>query len=174
MLLYRILYRMNPVLFFFRVQNEEGEQRFTRNGNFTVDGEGFLTTNQGYYVLDDNEEPIATGGMDFHVTDGGTLSVEGQVTTLGIAYTPDAAEMVKEGNNLYRLSEEGMIIENPGEEEGVSYSIQQNHLERSNVDSNRTMTDMMNTYRSFEMNQRVLKAYDQSMQKAVTEIGRLR
>ncbi|SDO61841.1 flagellar hook-basal body protein [Halobacillus aidingensis] len=159
---------------FFRVQNEDGEERYTRNGNFTVDGEGFLTTNLGYYVLDGNGDPIDTGGMEFNVSQTGELTVDGQAFTLGLSYTPDASQMVKEANDLFRLSEEGDIIVNPGAEEGVGYSILQHHLERSNVDPNRTMTEMMNTYRSFEMNQRVLKAYDQSMQKAVTEIGRIR
>ncbi|WP_394218143.1 flagellar hook-basal body protein [Halobacillus trueperi] len=158
---------------FFRVQNEDGEERYTRNGNFTVDGEGFLTTNLGYYVLDGNGDPIDTGGMEFDVSQNGELTVDGQAFTLGLSYTPDASQMVKEGNDLFRLSEEGNLIVNPGAEDGVGYSIRQHHLERSNVDPNRTMTEMMNTYRSFEMNQRVLKAYDQSMQKAVTEIGRI-
>ncbi|MEC3884178.1 flagellar hook-basal body protein [Halobacillus sp. HZG1] len=158
---------------FFRVQNEDGEERYTRNGNFTVDGKGFLTTNLGYYVLDENGEPINTGGMEFDVSQNGELTVNGQALTLGVSYTPDASQMVKEGNDLYRLSEEGTILLNPGAEEGVGFSIRQHHLEQSNVDPNRTMTEMMNTYRSFEMNQRVLKAYDQSMQKAVTEIGRI-
>src|SRR5699024_10469581 len=29
---------------FFTVLNEDGDMRYTRNGNFTVDGEGYLTT----------------------------------------------------------------------------------------------------------------------------------
>lgn len=35
------------------------------------------------------------------------------------------------------------------------------------------MTEMMATYRSFEANQRVLQAYDQSLEKAVNEVGRI-
>lgn len=35
------------------------------------------------------------------------------------------------------------------------------------------MTKMMQAYRMFETNQRVLKAYDESMGKAVNEIGRI-
>ncbi len=37
---------------FFTVQNEAGQIRYTRNGNFTIDGQGYLTTSEGYYVLD--------------------------------------------------------------------------------------------------------------------------
>src|SRR5690625_4607398 len=53
---------------FFTVQNENGDIRYTRNGNFTVDGQGFFTTNEGYYVLDTNGNPIQTNGYDFIVT----------------------------------------------------------------------------------------------------------
>ena len=35
------------------------------------------------------------------------------------------------------------------------------------------MTEMLATYRSFEANQKVLQAYDQSMGKAVNEVGKL-
>ena len=159
---------------FFNVQNDEGENRYTRNGNLTVDGQGFLTTNQGNYVLDENGDPVDTGGMEFDVSADGVLSVEdGQTYTLGLSYSPNVADMVKEGNDLFRLSEEGVPLENARGNNDIAFSVQQEHLERSNVDANRTMTEMMNTYRSFEMNQRVLKAYDESMQKAVTEIGRV-
>ena len=37
----------------------------------------------------------------------------------------------------------------------------------------KSMEEMMNAYRSFEQNQRVLKTYDESMGKAVNEIARL-
>ena len=35
------------------------------------------------------------------------------------------------------------------------------------------MTEMLATYRSFEANQKVLQAYDQSMNKAVNEVGKI-
>jgi flagellar basal-body rod protein FlgF len=35
------------------------------------------------------------------------------------------------------------------------------------------MTDMLTAYRAFEANQKVLQAYDKSMDKAANEIGRI-
>ncbi|MYL40876.1 flagellar hook-basal body protein [Virgibacillus salexigens] len=151
---------------FFTVQNEAGEVRYTRNGNFTVDGQGYLVTNQGYYVLDQEGQPIQTNGMEFTVTANGMLRTPEQTAALNIAYTPDANNMVKEGNNLFA----GEVDEMPAD---VTFSIKQGFLERSNVDSLQSMTQMMESYRMFETNQRVLKAYDESMGKAVSEIGRL-
>lgn len=159
---------------FFNVRNSEGEMSHTRNGNFTVDNEGFLTTNHGNYVLDDGGDPINTGGVEFDVSDDGVLNIGGREVPLGLSYTPNAQDMVKQGNDLYQPGEEAAPLVNARADADISFDVRQNVLEGSNVDPARTMTEMMNTYRSFEMNQRVLKAYDQSMQKAVTEIGRLR
>lgn len=151
---------------FFTVQNEAGDVRYTRNGNFTIDGNGALVTNEGYHVLDQAGNPIYTFDMEFTVTTDGVIQLGGAEVQLGIAYVADANNLVKEGNGLFRG--EGAAV--PA---GATYTIQQGFLERSNVDSLRAMTDMMQAYRMFETNQRVLKAYDESMGKAVNEIARL-
>lgn len=151
---------------FFTVQNENGDLRFTRNGNFTIDGQGALVTNQGYYVLDQNGAPIETNGMEFNVSPDGVLQVGEQGIQLGLAYFADANSLVKEGDNLFN----GEADDLPA---NATFTVQQGFLEQSNVDSLRTMTDMMQAYRMFETNQRVLKAYDESMGKAVNEIGRI-
>ncbi|MFD1448956.1 flagellar hook-basal body protein [Oceanobacillus profundus] len=151
---------------FFTVQNEAGEVRYTRNGNFTVDGEGLLVTNQGYYVLDNAGNPIETNGMEFEVSSEGVLQTPEQAVQLGISYTADVNGMAKEGNDLFTGDAEQIP-------EGATFSIHQGFLEQSNVDTLQTMTDMMNAYRMFETNQRVLRAYDESMGKAVSEIGRI-
>lgn len=151
---------------FFTVQNEAGEARYTRNGNFTVDGQGFLVTNEGYYVLDATGNQIQTNGAEFTVTEDGEFQVEGQAIPLGIAYTADTSDFVKEGNGLFS----GDAGEIPAE---ATFSVQQGALEQSNVDALQAMTQMTESYRMFETNQRVLKAYDESMGKAVNEIGRL-
>ncbi|SEA68661.1 flagellar basal-body rod protein FlgG [Thalassobacillus cyri] len=157
---------------YFTVQSDDGEARYTRNGNFTVDGQGYLVTQEGAYVLDESGDPIAVDGMEFQVSTDGTVSLAGGDIPLGISYIANSQSLVKEGNTTFRL-DEGEALD-ARQVAGVDFSVQQNHLERSNVDAGKTMTEMMNTYRNFEMNQRVLKAYDQSMDKAVNEIGRLR
>lgn len=160
---------------FFTIQNEDGEARYTRNGNFTVDGEGFLTTKQGSYVLDQGGDPIQTGGVEFDVTEEGILEANGQAIPLGISYTNDATQMVKEGNANFSFNgEEGQAPVNARNVAGVTFNTRQGSLERSNVDPAKTMTEMMSSYRLFETNQKVLKAYDRSMDKAVNEIGRVR
>lgn len=151
---------------FFTVQNEEGELRYTRNGNFTIDGQGALVTSQGYYVLDNNGNQIQTNGLEFHVTTDGSLNIDGQNIQLGLAYVDNTHDLTKEGNDLFNGEANAIPA-------GVTYMVQQGFLEGSNVNAIQAMTEMMESYRMFETNQKVLKAYDESLGKAVNEIGRL-
>jgi len=160
---------------FFTLRGQDGEPRYTRNGNFTVDGQGFLVSQNGSYVLDQEGERVQTGGQEFAVSPEGVLQTEDTETPLGISYTDDVYQLVKEGNDLFRYNEEGegQAPVNARDVEGVTFGVKQNALEGSNVDPARTMTEMMSSYRLFETNQKVLKAYDQSMEKAVNQIGRV-
>ncbi|RSL31831.1 flagellar hook-basal body protein [Salibacterium salarium] len=163
---------------FFTVTNADGEERYTRNGNFTVDGEGFLTTSNGSYVLGEDGDPLEVGNANFTVTENGLVTDEDgeDVGQIDIAYAENANNLVKEGNGLLRLEGED---DDPEElpsaigNDAIAYQLNQGSIERSNVDPNQTMTQLMSSYRTFESNQRMLQAYDQSMQRAVSEIGRL-
>jgi flagellar basal-body rod protein FlgF len=158
---------------FFVVANGNGEIRYTRNGNFTLDADGFLTTQDGFYVLDENGERIQLTDENFKVAQDGTIfENDVPVTRIDIAFAANPNSLVKEGNGLFR-SEEGVLpsaIGNPD----VTYQLQQGFLELSNVDLGRSMTEMMAAYRAFEANQKILQAYDKSMDKAVNEIGRIK
>lgn len=155
---------------FFTVQNENGDIRYSRNGNFTVDGEGYLTTHNGFYVLDNNNNRIFTDGLDFTVTSEGDLLIGDNTVSLNIAYIENANDLVKEGNDLYNGDDAQVVNANDSD---ARYSIEQGVLEGSNVDTAQTMSQMIQAYRAFEMNQRVLKAYDDSLGKAVNDIGRI-
>ena len=161
-----------PGSVFFTVQNDNGQLRYTRNGNFTLDGQGFLTTPNGNYVLDVNNQRIQLESDQFVVSDNGTiLQNNAEVARLGIAYSNDpSGQMVKEGNGLFRA--QGRLA-NAYNQNNVGFTLKQGYLEGSNVDEGQTMTEMLATYRSFEANQKVLQAYDQSMNKAVNDVGKI-
>lgn len=170
------LLQMTPAAegaYFFVTQNEDGEIRYTRNGNWTVDGEGFLTTSDGYYILDGAGEPLEVGSERFTVNENGVVTDEtgAFVGQIDVAFAEDPHALVKEGNGLLR-SEDGELPSGIPEA-GTEYRLAQGFLERSNVNVAETMTDLMNSYRIFEANQRMMQAYDQSMQRTVNEVGRL-
>nr|WP_228441698.1 flagellar basal body rod C-terminal domain-containing protein [Novibacillus thermophilus] len=51
--------------------------------------------------------------------------------------------------------------------------VYQGFTERSNVNPQQAMVDLMQVQRLYEANQRTIQAYDRSLEKAVNEIGRL-
>ncbi|WP_342513221.1 flagellar hook-basal body protein [Sporosarcina sp. FSL K6-1522] len=158
---------------FFRLEHDNGGEHYTRNGNFALDPNGFLTNPQGYYVLDTNGQRIALQNDDFQITEEGVIMEGGTaVATLGISFAQRPDTLIKQGNGTF-VTENGANLPNANGVAGVTYSMQQGYLEGSNVDSAQAMTDMMTAYRAFEANQKILQAYDRSMEKAVTEIGRI-
>ena len=158
---------------FFRLENPTGGEAYTRNGNFTLDGEGYLVNSQGLYVLSSEGERINLASDDINLTQEGNIYADDElVATVGVSFSNNPDELVKEGNGIFRTVD-GTDLPTAFGQEGVSFSMQQSFLEGSNVDSAQSMTDLLTAYRSFEANQKVLQAYDKSMDKAVNEIGRV-
>ena len=158
---------------FLTVEGPDGNPRYSRNGNLTVNGNGFLTTNSGFFILNDKGERIQLESDQFSIGDKGQLLVnENPVAQLGIGYSDNPHQLVKQGDGLF-ATEGNQPLPNAYNQNNVEFSTKQGYLERSNVDASRTMTDMLSAYRAFEANQKILQAYDRSMEKAANEIGRV-
>ncbi len=157
----------------FRLENENGEEIYTRNGNFAIDPDGYLTSASGEYVLDSDGQRIYIVDTDFEVSEDGYFITTGgtQLMKLGVAYVNDTNRLVKAGNGLF-TDPDGIAQNADTVNLDITYNIQQGFLENSNVDMGETMTDLMTAYRVFEANSKVLQAYDRSMEKAV-ELGRV-
>ncbi|WP_273851611.1 flagellar hook-basal body protein [Guptibacillus spartinae] len=159
----------------FGVRLDDNAIRYTRNGNFSVNEDGFLTTSEGYQVVDEDLQPIQLTSDSFTMTDEGTLREEnGNEQQLWIGYTGDPAKLTQQGNGVFTW--EGNEEDAPRSiqtTDYTQYAVKQGFLEGSNVDMTTTMTDMLNTYRLYEANQKVLQTYDQSIDKAVNDIGRV-
>lgn len=157
---------------FYRIQGQDGQERYTRNGNFTLDADGYLTTASGLYVLNTQGNRIQLNSGDVAIDENGQISQDGQPAgQIGIGYAENPNLLIKEGDGLYRL--ENGELPSAYAQGNIQFRLQQGFLERSNADAGRTMTDMLSAYRSFEANQKVLTAYDRSMEKAANEIGRV-
>ncbi|MGM9967707.1 flagellar hook-basal body protein [Rummeliibacillus sp. TYF005] len=162
-----------PGAVFYRLQNPTGGEAYTRNGNFTIDAAGNLVNAQGYYVLSDQGKKITLQSEDFQITEDGSIMENGQqVARLGVSYSAQPDTLAKRDTGLYYTSD-GQPLPSAYNVNNVSFSVKQGYTERSNVDAARTMTDMMTAYRAFEANQKILQAYDKSMDKAANEIGKV-
>lgn len=157
---------------YFRLQTD-GAEAYTRNGNFTVDSEGSLVTTGGNYVLSTTGEPIQVTSDDYTITeDGRVLENNELIAQLDVAYVEDPDTLIKQDNGLY-YTEDGNDLASAYDDNDVAFSMRQGYIEQSNVDAGATMTEMMSAYRSFEANQKMLQAYDRSMDKAVNELGKV-
>ncbi|MBS4206780.1 flagellar hook-basal body protein [Bacillus sp. FJAT-50079] len=155
---------------FFAVEN--GDQvRYTRNGSFTIDANGLLTTDAGWPVLDVNGNRITLASEQFTVDHYGNIEENGAfVAQLGIAATENPQALIREEDGLFR-TEDGAPL--PNADQATDFRITQGFIEASTVDASKAMTELMTAYRAFEANQKILQAYDRSMEKAVNEVGRV-
>lgn len=159
---------------FFRLENEAGTESYTRNGNFTMDGQGNLVNPQGLFVLDANGERLQFANDNIRISSDGSIfdGNDVQVGTLGVAFSENPDVLVKRDNGHFNTLD-GAALPSAYGQANVQFSMQQQYLEGSNVDASKAMTELLTAYRAFEANQKVLQAYDKSMDKAVNEIGRV-
>lgn len=152
---------------FFVVDAEEG-YRFTRDGSFKLNQYNELVTSEGYLVQGYNGS-IVLEGEEITITPYGELMVDGFIADqLDIININNIRDLRKTGEGLFKIAD-GIEIEE-GEFTG---EILQGQLEQSNVDPIKEMVEMMTLYRGYESSQKVIQAYDQTIEKAANEIGRI-
>jgi flagellar hook protein FlgE len=181
--------------FFSVVNPENGENFVTRSGNFKVDGNGFLVTNQGYRVQGTQSDGQIVGDLKF-VDDvalrgdfdpegasyiGSEVLKDGKIMVMfdnGTSYQGGQIrlqnfvapqELTKVGNNLYSNLDSALPINANGEIPGTGSigQIQSRALETSNVDLTGEFTNLIVAQRAFQANARMVTTSDQMMQEIV-------
>jgi flagellar basal-body rod protein FlgG len=147
---------------FFTVNTEEGT-RYTRDGSFTLNQDGCLATSRGDLVLGENG-PIAVGEGEFKVSSDGEVRSKGQVIDR-LALAAFKERLVKLENNYYVAPADVQKAET------VNLKVKQGYLERSNVQVADEMVDMIGIIHIYEANQKVVKALDELLDKAVNQVG---
>ncbi|MFE7497380.1 flagellar basal body rod C-terminal domain-containing protein, partial [Bacillus velezensis] len=120
-----------------------------------------------------NGQPITVDNEKFTVSENGTVTTNGRPAgQIDIRMEEDVRNLKRDGNDLYSTAD-GSELPSAAANPQVSYSLKQGVSELSNVDVTSTYTEMTEAYRSFEANQKVIQAYDKSMDKAANEIGKV-
>lgn len=158
---------------FFTVERNDGvstNRYITRDGHFHVNTQGYLVNDSGDKVLARNSstgavEPINVGNGKLKSTPDGNISIDGvQAYKFYTVDVNDMKSLVKMGDNLYSGG-------NPVESNAV---VRQNALEKSNVNVVSEMVNLMEVMRTFETNQKIVQSIDETLGKAVNEVGSLR
>ncbi|MBU3142288.1 flagellar basal-body rod protein FlgG [Clostridium sp. CF012] len=159
---------------FFTVQRNDGiatKNYYTRSGDFHVDGQGYLVTDSGDKVLCKNKatnavEPLNVSDGKLQADKNGNISVNGEsIYKLNTVDFADYKTLKKVGDNLFEAT-------NPIQNQNIT--VRQNALEKSNVNVTNEMVNMMTIMRNFESNQKVIQAIDETLGKAVNEVGTVR
>ena len=158
---------------FFAVEftNKAGETstRYTRAGQFTLNKEGFLVTQDGDYVLDSQNRRIQLDTLkDSAIDKSGRISQNGQeVAQIGVFDFEDYDYLEKYAETYYIPLEGAKFTEADAE-------IHSGYLEMSNVSTVMEMVNLISITRAYESNQKVMQTMDSSLEIAVTQLGRLR
>lgn len=150
----------------FTLQSATGQTSYTRSGNFTVNSEGYLVTQDGDYVMG-KQGRIKVGSEDFSVTaDGQVTGPNATTDTLNVVTFTDLKVLRKQGNNAYS------VYGNAAPIQAANVTVQQGTLEGSNVDLSSQMVDMISVYRKYEANQKIVSMTDKTLEFTST-LGRV-
>ena len=174
---------------FFSVMTEEGE-RYTRNGSFLIDSDGYLVTKEGYRVLGVNGT-MQSKKNNFLVDEDGNVFVNDDYTVdpqrlvsmeenewnntvlldrLKVIDFPKIRQVKKVGDSLYQETDHSgpaFVIE----EERPK--VIQGFLEASNVNPVIEMVNLIEVHRNYEANQKMIQAHDGALGRAINEVGRI-
>ena len=150
---------------FFAIQTVDGVA-YTRAGSFTLDNEGYLCLSELGRVLDREGNPIQLPTDKLDVDAQGNLSTQGgeYLATLGVFMFPDNGELERTPYGLF--TGEGAQLND-------QVVIHHKWVERSNVNMIKEMVNMMTTQRALQSAAQLSKIYDQVINRAVNDIGRL-
>ena len=163
---------------FFEIQTPGGP-RFTRNGNFTINGSGQVVNKDGFPLLLSGEEGQPAeeriiqieDQKKFNVTAQGDVFVNGEnLGKLSLKATTEKDALHKQGSSLYTIREnfDNQIVD------ATNFRVHQGAFEQSNVNIVQEMTNMINASRVFESTQKVIQAYDQMNSKLANDVPKLR
>ncbi len=150
--------------------NKAGEKstKYTRDGSFTVNKEGYLVTKDGDYVLNTENGRIRVDPLhEVTVDTQGNIFQQGvALTTIKITDFSDYNYLEHYGENYYEPVDGATQI--PGD-----YTINQGYLETSNVQVVQEMVEMISVSRQYESNQRMITTIDSTLEIASKQLGKV-
>ena len=171
---------------FFKIQDDNGNVSYTRNGSFVVDRGYWLKTKQGEYVLDVNnrrirmlpedmeDETVFRDRKDIVIAENGNIEINSYnqkipLQTIGVWDFSDKDDLFEVGDAKFIPRD---TVNNP-ELRSEKFSVQQGMLELSNSNVIREMINTINTTRNYESLTKLVSTNSDMLTTAVS-VGRIR
>ncbi len=155
---------------FIAVQAPDGGEAYTRAGDFHIEPGGLLATGAGHLVIGDGGPVAIPPNSSLLIGTDGTLSIQplGQgPETLAIVdriklVRPDEQNLVKGGDGLLRAKDGSEA------DADASVTLVSGALEQSNVNTAKTLVNMIELARQYEMQINVIKTSEENADAAAT------
>lgn len=157
---------------FFAIEftNRAGETstKYTRAGQFTLNKEGYLVTQEGDYVLDTSNKRIRLDTLkESAINKEGVIAQDGKnVAQIQVVDFENYDYLEKYGETYYQPIEGAKIIQ-------TDATVNSGCLEMSNVQTVSEMVNMISITRAYESNQKIMQTIDNSLDIAVNQLGKI-
>lgn len=157
---------------YFNIENRKtGETLLTRNGQFSLDAEGYLCVGPSGRILDENRQPIQLGTANFDISATGLITTEdGRTYQLGLTYLAPDTAIERIDDNMFRPYEDFGVNNIPA---GEDYRVRQGSYERSNVDTADELVKAMDAQNVFSACSQALKVINSINQIAANDLAKI-
>ncbi len=155
---------------FFCLETSAGEM-YTRKGQFSLDADGKLVTNDGAIVLSENNEPffIAPGETEISITESGDVMTEnGVIGRLKLATFADNQKLLKVAGTMFENTD-GNQMEIGNDNVRVAQGV----IEKSNVNPIEEMTKLIKVQRSYEYVQQMIDNEHERLSNTISTYAQL-
>lgn len=149
-------------------KNQETSTLYTRAGQFTLNKEGYLVTQDGDYVLDEQNRHIQIDPLqDTKIDKDGTIYQNGtRLAKLQVIDFENYDYLQRTGETLFKPLEGARMIRSQA-------TVNSGYLEMSNVQTVSEMVNLISITRAYESNQKIMQTYDESLGIAVSQLGKI-
>lgn len=161
---------------FFTIKNARGQLYYTRAGNFTINEDGFVSTISGDRVQGDlGDIQVNLDEGPYNISQRGELTAKNRlIDKFKITRFADDHGLEKVGDNLYVPSNAAQQLPQPTAGASLGYKVHQGMLELSNVNPVMELVNNIQGLRLYESLQKNIHLQNETLQKAVNDVGRYR
>jgi flagellar basal-body rod protein FlgG len=158
---------------FFTVQNGKGETLYTRDGNFTLNNEGYLVTHEGEFVMGKKGKIRIPSGEAIHFTPRGDVTGNNvPLDNLVITQFDNEHTLQRLGNNLFKMGAGTKITPPPQDPKQLTFKLHEGKLESSNTNAIHELVNTITGFRLYESLQKNIQIHNETLGKAVNDVGR--